>query len=107
MYATHPLIVVDPYAKYGMPMSNQKIVIYRTQKHVKKPVNLTLRSKVNVVLGSGMYATHRRAGQKFPHRDGQTDRQTIPIYPPPRTSIDLKDWYIQKRVEKDLDHGLV
>ena len=80
MYATHPLIVVDQCAKYGMPMSNQKNFIYQT----KKPVNLTLRSKVNVVLGSRMYTKHRRAGQKFPHRDGQTDnRQVIPIYPPP------------------------
>ena len=33
------------------PMSNQKIVMDRTQKNVKNPVK-TLRSKVNVVLGS-------------------------------------------------------
>ena len=35
-------------------MSNQKIVIGQTQ----KTVNLTLRSKVNVILGSRMYTTH-------------------------------------------------
>ena len=77
MYATHPLIVVDPCAKYGMPMSNQKIVIYQTQKHVKKPVNLTLRSKVNVVLGQE--CTRHIAGPgKNVHIE--TDRQTNNSY---------------------------
>ena len=58
MYAIHLLMVTETCAKYGKPMSNQKIVMGQTRKHVKNPVNLTLRSKVNVVLGSGMYATH-------------------------------------------------
>ena len=34
------------------PVSNQKIVMSRTKKHVKNPINLTLRSKFKVVSGS-------------------------------------------------------
>ena len=45
-------MVIDPYAKYGKPMSNQKIVMGGTQKHVKNPINLTMRSKFMVVSGS-------------------------------------------------------
>ena len=36
--------------------------IGRTRKHVKNPINLTLRSKFKVVSGSWMYATHRLMG---------------------------------------------
>ena len=43
---------IDACAKYGKPMANQKIVISWIRKHVKNPINLTLRSKVNVVFGS-------------------------------------------------------
>ena len=49
---THRLMVIHPCAKYGKPMSNQKKVMGRTRKHVKKPINLTLRSKFKVVSGS-------------------------------------------------------
>ena len=45
MYATHPLMVIDTYAKYGKPMSNKKIVKARTQKHVQNPVNFNLEVK--------------------------------------------------------------
>ena len=37
MYATHRLMVKHPCAKYCKSMSNQKNVMGRTQKHVKKP----------------------------------------------------------------------
>ena len=82
----------------------------RTRKHVKNPINLTLRSKFKVVSGLRMYATHRlmvihscvkygkpMSNQKKSYRpdtnlhrqtdiqtDGQTERHTdrvIPIYP--------------------------
>ena len=46
--------------KYGMTMSKDKEAVVRTQSHVKNPINLTLRSKVNVVSGFLMYST-------FPH----------------------------------------
>ena len=59
MYLTHWLMVIHPCAKYGKPMSNHKKLIGRTRKHVKNPINLTLRSKFKVVSGSWMYATHR------------------------------------------------
>ena len=59
MYATHCLMVIHPCAKYGKPMSYQKKVMGWTRKHVKNPINLTLRSKFKVVSGSWMYATHR------------------------------------------------
>ena len=59
MYATHCLMVIHPCAKYGKPMSIQKKVMGRTRKHVKNPINLTLRSTFKVVSGSWMYATHR------------------------------------------------
>ena len=58
MYTTHHLMVIHPCAKYGRPMSKQKKVMGRTQKHVKNLINLTLRSKFKVVSGSWMYATH-------------------------------------------------
>ena len=53
------LMVIHTCAKYGKPMSIQKKVLGRTRKHVKNPINLTLRSKFKVVPGSWMYATHR------------------------------------------------
>ena len=54
MYLTHPLMVIDPCAKYGMPMSKQTEVTCWTWRHDK-----SLRSKVNIQLRSWMYATHR------------------------------------------------
>ena len=42
-------MVIEAYAKYDKPMSNQKIVMGQKRKHVIHPVNLILRSKVNVV----------------------------------------------------------
>ena len=59
MYATHCLVVIHPCAKYGKPMSNHKNVMGRARKHVKNPINLTLRSKFKIVSGSWIYATHR------------------------------------------------
>ena len=59
MYVSHLLMVIDPRTKYGKPMSNQKIVMGRTQKNFKNPIDFTLRSKFKVVSGSWMYATHR------------------------------------------------
>ena len=44
-------------AKYGLTISKSKKSVARTQSHVKNPINLTLRSNVNVVSGSWMYAT--------------------------------------------------
>ena len=51
MFFTHCLIVLDPCAKYNMLMSKQTKVAGGTGRHVKNPINLTLRSKVNVVSG--------------------------------------------------------
>ena len=105
MYATHCLMVIHPCAKYGKPMSIQKKVMGRTWKHVKNPVNLTLRSTFKVVSGSWMYATHRlmvihpyakygkpmsnhkkvmgRTGICTDRRtDGRMDRQTDSYIPP-------------------------
>ena len=48
-----------PMCEYVKPMSYQKIVIGRTHKHDKTPINLTSRSKFKVVSGSWKYATHR------------------------------------------------
>ena len=50
---THLLVVIDTCAKYGKPMSNQKIVVGQTRKHFKNLVNLTLRSNV-----LGTWMTH-------------------------------------------------
>ena len=49
MFVTHPLMVIHPFAKYGKAMSRQKKVMGQTWRHVKNLINLTLRSKVNVV----------------------------------------------------------
>ena len=49
MYATHPLIVKDPCAKYDMPMSKQTEVTGRTQRHHK---TYKFALEVNVVSGS-------------------------------------------------------
>ena len=109
MYVSHLLMVIDLCAKYGRPMSKQHIVISETQKHVKIPIHLTLRSKFKVLPGSWIYATHRLmvihpcakygkpisnqkklwAGRESAQTDEQTDGQTdrriyrvILIYPP-------------------------
>ena len=58
MYLTHPLMVIHPCPKYGMSMSKLTEVTGRTWRHVKNSINLTLRSKFNVVSGSWMHATH-------------------------------------------------
>ena len=47
------------HVKNGKSLSKQTEVTGQTQIHVKNSVNLTLRSKFNVVLGSWMYTTHR------------------------------------------------
>ena len=98
MYTTHPLLLIDPSAKYGRPMSNPKKVTGRTRKHVKNPINLTLRSKFKVVSGSWMLHTCAKYGQtkKVMNRrrvctdrltDIQTDRQSDSYIPP-----DLRSW---------------
>ena len=58
MYATYPLMVIDPCSKHGKQMSKQTEVTGRTWRHVKNLIYLTLRSKVKVVSGSWMYITH-------------------------------------------------
>ena len=102
MYATLRTMVIHPCAICGKPMSIQKKLMGRTRKHVRNPINLTLRSKFKVVSGLWMYATHRlmvihscvkygkpMSNPKKSYRpntnlhtqtdtqtDGQTDRQT-------------------------------
>ena len=49
IYMTHRLIVIHPYAKYGMPTSKNKEVMARTRIHVKKLIFLILRSTVKVI----------------------------------------------------------
>ena len=58
MYTTQRLMVIHQCAKYGKPVSIPKKVMDWTRKHVKNPINWTLRSKFKVVSGSWMYATH-------------------------------------------------
>ena len=50
-------MAMDLCAIYDLPISKQTKVRSLTQRQ-KKPINLTLRSKVNVILKSWMYATH-------------------------------------------------
>ena len=58
MYTTHCTIVIHSRAKQSMTMSKDQKTEAWTQSHVINPINLTLRSKVNVVSGSWMYLTH-------------------------------------------------
>ena len=48
----------DLCVKYDGPISKQTEVVGWIQRHLKKPIYLTLRSKVNIVLGSWMYVTY-------------------------------------------------
>ena len=58
MYVTHHTMVIQSCAKQSMTLSKDKKAEAWTQSHVINPIKLTLRSKVNVILGSWMYATH-------------------------------------------------
>ena len=58
MYATHRTMVIHSRAKQNMTMSKDKKSEAWTQSHFINPINLTLRSKVNIVSGSWMYLTH-------------------------------------------------
>ena len=49
---------IHSHAKHNMNMLKNKTAVARTESHVINPINLTLSSKVNVVSGSWMYATH-------------------------------------------------
>ena len=46
MYSTHPLLVIDPCAKYGRPMSNQKKSYRPDTKTCQKPYKFDLEVKV-------------------------------------------------------------
>ena len=59
IYVSHLLMVIDPCAKYGKPLSNKKNSYEPDTEHVKNPINLTLRSKFKVASRSWMYVTHR------------------------------------------------
>ena len=96
MYTTHRLTVVHLCAKFDKQMSNRKKGMGRTRIHVKNPIYLTLRSKVNVMSGLWMCATHclmvkhqcAKYGKPMStkkimgrtrictHMDGRTDRLT-------------------------------
>ena len=56
---SHLLIVIDPCAKYGKPMSNQKNSYGPDTKTWQKPYKFDLEVKFKVISGSWMYATHR------------------------------------------------
>ena len=60
MYATHRTMVIHVHSrvKHSMTISQDKKNVARTQSHVINPINLTLRSNLNVISGSWMYATH-------------------------------------------------
>ena len=45
-------MVIYSSAIYGMGMSKDKKAVIQTQSHVKNPIKLTLRSKVNALWGS-------------------------------------------------------
>ena len=131
MYATHHTMVMHSCAKHsvtvlqhvhvknGKSLSKKTEVTGQTQIHVKNSVNLTLRSKINVVLGSWMYTTHRlivihpcvKYGKTMSKQNkvmGRTrictDRRTdkvISIYPPELHSRGYKKYinyaYKQKK----------
>ena len=69
IYMTHRLIVIHPYAKYGMPTSKNKEVMARTRICTHMP---------------NMVCLPQRIKKLWPgHESAQTDGQTvIPIYPP-------------------------
>ena len=50
IYATHRITVIHPCTKYCTPMSIQKKGMGRTRKHVKNPINLTLRCRGKIEL---------------------------------------------------------
>ena len=54
MYVTHHTMVIRSCAKHtgSMNMSKDKKAVARTQSHVINPINMMLRSKVNIVSGS-------------------------------------------------------
>ena len=64
MYVTHHLMGIDPCAKYGKPMPKEKKKLRADHEDMSKTLqiffilNFTLRSKVNSISGSLMYATH-------------------------------------------------
>ena len=51
MYVTHYLMVKHSCARYGMTISINKKAVAQTQSHIKYPIQLTLRSKVNIISG--------------------------------------------------------
>ena len=58
MYLTHSLTVIDPCAENGMPMWKLTEVTGRTWRHDKSPINLTLKSEVNIKSGTWMYLSY-------------------------------------------------
>ena len=87
------IMEIDPCAKYDMPVSNRRYGL--NMKKSQNPINLTLRSKVNVVSGSRMYVTHclivihpwakydmPMLDRNLHRQTDQTDRQ-IDSYVPP------------------------
>ena len=58
MYVTYRTMVIHSRAKQSMAMSKHEKAYAWTQIHVINPINLTLRSKVNIVSGSWMYVIH-------------------------------------------------
>ena len=57
MNMTHRTMVIHSRAKHSMTKSKDEKAVARTQSHVINPINLTLRSKVNVVSELLIYMT--------------------------------------------------
>ena len=49
-------MVIHSHVKHSMIMSKDKNVVTLTKSHVINPINLTLRSKLNVISGPRMYS---------------------------------------------------
>ena len=58
MYPTNHFMVIHSHAKHIKTMSKDKKAVAQTQSHVINHINLTLRSKVNIVSGTRMCMTH-------------------------------------------------
>ena len=55
---THCHMVIHSCDKFCINVSKEKKAVAQRRSHIKNPINLILRSKVNNVFGLWMYATH-------------------------------------------------
>ena len=116
MCSTHCFMVIHTCAKYGKPMSNENKLL-AGHENMSKPSKFAMRSKVNVVSGSWMCATHclvvilsfltfskpmSRSKKSYgPDTDGQTDRDTD------RQSDEQTEWFLYTHTRTSFTGGLI